>query len=170
MVWKELKTGWPNRIPFCEVVTRYQVPRKRFQHHWHFCERNWSVNSPHEGSVMWNYDIFSVVSSTNCRTNSRVAGDLIPSAVHCLLQLFSSMTASLMLNIVMSAIKGHPEDMSNPGLVSLGYIGVRKLFWTHPDFTESEMSSFWRNFHHWLHRKLSFQLPVCSSATLYYRS
>ena len=22
-------------------------------------------------------------------------------------------------------------------------------------FTEKEMSSFWRNFHHWLHRKLS---------------
>ena len=24
----------------------------------------------------------------------------------------------------MSAIKGHPEDMSNPGLVSFGYVGV----------------------------------------------
>ena len=32
------------------------------------------------------------------------------------------------------------------------------LFWPH---TETKMSSFWRNFHHWLHWKLSFwQLPV----------
>ncbi|ELT96405.1 hypothetical protein CAPTEDRAFT_203043 [Capitella teleta] len=37
--------------------------------------------------------------------------------------LFSSMTASLFLNIIMSAIHGHPENMSNPGLISLGYIG-----------------------------------------------
>ena len=30
-----------------------------------------------------------------------------------------------------------------------------------PTYTETKMSSFWRNFHHWLHWKLSFwQLPV----------
>ena len=34
------------------------------------------------------------------------------------------MTASLVLNIIMSAMKGHPEDLSNPGLTSFGYIGV----------------------------------------------
>ncbi|KAK2144157.1 hypothetical protein LSH36_781g02019 [Paralvinella palmiformis] len=37
--------------------------------------------------------------------------------------LFSSMVAGLFLNMLMSAIKGHPEDMSSPGLVSFGYLG-----------------------------------------------
>lgn len=37
--------------------------------------------------------------------------------------LFSSMTACLVLNFLLSAINGHPEDMSNPGLVSFGHIG-----------------------------------------------
>ena len=36
--------------------------------------------------------------------------------------------------------------------------------WKHfPRYTETQMSSFWRNFHHWLHRKLSkWQLSVQS--------
>ena len=46
------------------------------------------------------------------------------SYVLAILQLFSSMVAGLFLNMLMSAIKGHPEDMSSPGLVSFGYLGV----------------------------------------------
>ena len=34
------------------------------------------------------------------------------------------MVASLFLNLFMSALKGHPEDMSSPGLISFGYVGV----------------------------------------------
>ncbi|KAK2180880.1 hypothetical protein NP493_422g00000 [Ridgeia piscesae] len=37
--------------------------------------------------------------------------------------LFSSVTASLLLDMMMSALNGHAEDMSNPGLVSFGYVG-----------------------------------------------
>lgn len=37
------------------------------------------------------------------------------------------MIASLLLNIFMSALKGHPENMSNPGLVSFGMMGVTKI-------------------------------------------
>ena len=41
-------------------------------------------------------------------------------------------------------------------LVTLTFI--KPVTWS---FTETKMSSFWRNFHHWLHWKLSFwQLPV----------
>ena len=30
----------------------------------------------------------------------------------------------------MSALKGHPEDMSSPGLISFGYVGVSvKIEW-----------------------------------------
>ena len=39
----------------------------------------------------------------------------------------------------------------------------RVAFWcvTPPHYTETEMSSFWWNYHHWLHWKLSkWQLPV----------
>ena len=38
------------------------------------------------------------------------------------------MTASLLLNIFMSAIKGHAENMSEPGLVSFGYIEVSHFY------------------------------------------
>jgi len=49
--------------------------------------------------------------------------------------LLSSMTASLVLNIIMSAMKGHPEDLSNPGLTSFGYIGdVHFQTWDIPIF------------------------------------
>ena len=35
------------------------------------------------------------------------------------------------------------------------------IYANNDNYTEPEMSSFWRNFHHWLHRKLSFwQLSV----------
>ena len=40
------------------------------------------------------------------------------------------MVASLFLNLFMSALKGHPEDMSSPGLISFGYVGVSvKIEW-----------------------------------------
>jgi chloride channel 7 len=49
--------------------------------------------------------------------------------------LFSSMTASLVLNIIISALKGHPENLSSPGLTSFGYIGdVHFQTWDIPIF------------------------------------
>ena len=49
-----------------------------------------------------------------------LACDLLPP-----LQLFSSVTASLLLDLIFSALKGHAGNMSSPGLVSFGYVGVR---------------------------------------------
>ena len=48
-----------------------------------------------------------------------------------------------------------------------GIAGSYNIFqcriWKAEQFTETEMSSFWRNFNHWLHRKLSkWQLSVQS--------
>jgi len=40
-------------------------------------------------------------------------------------QLFSSMTACLVLNVLLSAAIGHPGNLSHPGLVSFGQVGVR---------------------------------------------
>jgi len=40
-------------------------------------------------------------------------------------QLFSSMTACLVLNVLLSTAIGHPGNMSHPGLVSFGQVGVR---------------------------------------------
>ena len=57
-------------------------------------------------------------------------------ALVCPGQLFSSVTASLLLDMMMSALNGHAEDMSNPGLVSFGYVGVRcRLFYVPPALT-----------------------------------
>jgi len=37
------------------------------------------------------------------------------------------MTACLILNVLLSAAIGHPGNMSHPGLVSFGQVGVRFL-------------------------------------------
>ena len=39
------------------------------------CEGNTPVYSPHEGPVMWSFDVSSLLPWTICRTNSPVAGD-----------------------------------------------------------------------------------------------
>jgi len=41
-------------------------------------------------------------------------------------QLVSSMTACLVVNVLLSAAIGHPGNLSHPGLVSFGQVGVRR--------------------------------------------
>jgi len=41
-------------------------------------------------------------------------------------QLFSSVTACLVLNVLLSAANRHPGNLSHPDLVSFGQVGVRK--------------------------------------------
>lgn len=42
------------------------------------------------------------------------------------MKVVSAMTATLTLNICISAIKGHPGEMSGAGLVILGHLGVSR--------------------------------------------
>ena len=38
------------------------------------------------------------------------------------------MVATFTVNIILSAIHGHPSDLSNPGLISFGRFSVRLIF------------------------------------------
>ena len=69
-----------------------------------------------------------------------------------------------MLHKLPSHVLGCPTLWLNvSSTVTLSYTCAyqNELLKSHILFTETEMSSFWRNFHHCLHRKLSFwQLPM----------
>ena len=41
------------------------------------------------------------------------------------LQFFASMTSTFTLNIVQSYVRGHPWDLSSPGLINFGTFAVR---------------------------------------------
>ena len=43
--------------------------------------------------------------------------------------VFASMVATFMVNVFMSAIHGHPADLSNPGLISFGQFPVSTQWW-----------------------------------------
>lgn len=40
------------------------------------------------------------------------------------MQIFTSLVATFTLNVILSAMQGHPGDLSNPGLVSFGTFEV----------------------------------------------
>ena len=110
------------------------------------------VNFPHKGQ--WRRALmFSLICTwINGWVNNREAGDLRRHRGHYDVTVMYKVNVYLMYKVSKSL---------------LNFIELEHADWRpfmrlkYTTFTETKMSSFWRNFHHWLHWKLSFwQLPV----------
>ena len=68
----------------------------------------------------------------------------------------------------------HNDDYHTNGLDVIwltSWFTHLNIIWTILNDIETEMSSFWRNFHHWLHRKLSkWQLSVTKMSSKWQRA